>query len=110
MICGILIHLLRKTGLLKQIFSPLGSQILNPELKLADLAFPKPLETAQRVDMTDKEIRAIFLRLQAELLMGYRSCLTLIRIHPEPVITFNKVMLRLHLPNLVAELPLNGIP
>ncbi|XP_022088215.1 myotubularin-related protein 13-like isoform X3 [Acanthaster planci] len=64
--------------------------ILNPELKSADLAFPKPLETSQRVDMTDKEIRAIFLRLQAELLMGYRSCLTLIRIHPEPVITFNK--------------------
>ncbi|XP_038054357.1 myotubularin-related protein 13-like isoform X3 [Patiria miniata] len=64
--------------------------ILNPELKAADLAFPKPLETNQRVEMTDKEIRAIFLRLQAELLMGYRSCLTLIRIHPEPVITFNK--------------------
>lgn len=38
----------------------------------------------------DKELRAIFMRLFAQLLQGYRSCLTLIRIHPKPVITFHK--------------------
>ncbi len=64
--------------------------VLNPELKRADLAFPSPVDSNTKSEITDKEIRAIFLRLQAELLMGYRSCLTLIRIHPEPVITFNK--------------------
>ena len=39
----------------------------------------------------DKEIRAVFLRFFAELLHGYRSCLTVIRIHPQPFITFHKV-------------------
>lgn len=33
----------------------------------------------------------MFIRLLAQLFSGYRSCLTLIRIHPKPVITFNKV-------------------
>jgi len=40
----------------------------------------------------DKEIRAVFLRFFSELFFGYRSCLTIIRIHPEPVITFHKVL------------------
>ena len=39
----------------------------------------------------DKEIRAVFIRLFSELFMGYRSCLQIIRIHPEPFITFHKV-------------------
>lgn len=39
----------------------------------------------------DKELRAVFIRLVAQMFSGYRSCLTLIRIHPKPVITFNKV-------------------
>ncbi|NXP14022.1 MTMR5 protein, partial [Thinocorus orbignyianus] len=39
----------------------------------------------------DKEIRAVFLRLFAQLLQGYRWCLHIIRIHPEPVIRFHKV-------------------
>lgn len=39
----------------------------------------------------DKEVRAIFLRLFAQLFQGYRSCLQLIRIHAEPVIHFHKV-------------------
>ena len=39
----------------------------------------------------DKQIRAVFLRLFAELFFGYRSCLTMIRIHPRPFITFHKV-------------------
>ena len=38
----------------------------------------------------DKEVRAIFIRTLAHLLQGYRHCLTLLRIHPKPVITFHK--------------------
>ncbi|XP_060159496.1 myotubularin-related protein 13 isoform X5 [Globicephala melas] len=38
----------------------------------------------------DKEVRAVFLRLFAQLFQGYRSCLQLIRIHTEPVIHFHK--------------------
>lgn len=41
--------------------------------------------------LQDKEVRAIFLRLFAQLFQGYRSCLQLIRIHAEPVIHFHKV-------------------
>jgi len=44
------------------------------------------------VRVQDKEIRAVFLRFFAELFFGYRSCLTIIRYHPEPVITFHKVL------------------
>lgn len=40
----------------------------------------------------DKEVRAVFLRLFAQLFQGYRSCLQLIRIHSEPVIHFHKVI------------------
>lgn len=39
----------------------------------------------------DKEVRAVFLRLFAQLFQGYRSCLQLIRIHSETVIHFHKV-------------------
>ena len=39
----------------------------------------------------DKELRAVFLRLFAQLLQGYRWCLHMVRIHPEPVIRFHKV-------------------
>ncbi|KAL3842272.1 hypothetical protein ACJMK2_020304 [Sinanodonta woodiana] len=64
--------------------------ILHPELLSSDYAFPpspkKPLPPEQK----DKEIRAVFIRVFAELFMGYRSCLTVIRIHPEPFITFHK--------------------
>lgn len=42
----------------------------------------------------DKEVRAVFLRLFAQLFQGYRSCLQLIRIHSEPVIHFHKVRYR----------------
>ena len=66
-------------------------QTLLPDLLNADYAFaplpPKP----PPLDMLDKEIRAIFLRFFAEMYAGYRSCLTIIRIHPEPFITFHKV-------------------
>ncbi|GBL87002.1 Myotubularin-related protein 13 [Araneus ventricosus] len=73
-------------------------EVLRPELKSADDAFPpsrfKPPEACTNVskweEKNDKKIRAIFLRTFAQLLQGYRSCLTIIRIHPRPFITFHK--------------------
>lgn len=53
---------------------------------------PSVLLTALSIPLQqDKEIRAVFLRLFAQLLQGYRWCLHIIRIHPEPVIRFHKV-------------------
>ncbi|XP_043355895.1 myotubularin-related protein 5 isoform X6 [Dermochelys coriacea] len=66
------------------------SMILDPELEVADLAFPPSTVSASSLKMQDKEIRAVFLRLFAQLLQGYRWCLHIIRIHPEPVIRFHK--------------------
>lgn len=64
--------------------------VLQPQLNTADFAFPAPPKTDNNVEMQDKEIRAVFMRTFAQLLQGYRSCLTMIRIHPKPVITFHK--------------------
>ncbi|EDW38045.1 GL12246 [Drosophila persimilis] len=69
------------------------SMILFPNLAQADLAFPtqeRPAVLAKTDAQIDKELRAIFMRLFAQLLQGYRSCLTIIRIHPKTVITFHK--------------------
>lgn len=75
--------------------------VLQPELAATDSAFTNSInggnsstqllsrETKNQA-MVDKEIRAVFMRMFAQLLQGYRSCLTLIRIHPKPVITFHK--------------------
>ncbi|XP_053108405.1 myotubularin-related protein 5 isoform X3 [Hemicordylus capensis] len=68
------------------------SLVLDPELEMADLAFPPSTISASSLKMQDKEIRAVFLRLFAQLLQGYRWCLHIIRIHPEPVIRFHKVL------------------
>lgn len=38
----------------------------------------------------DKLLRAVFVRLFAQLFAGYRYCLLIIRINPKPVIGFNK--------------------
>jgi hypothetical protein len=38
----------------------------------------------------DKRIRACFLRFFAELLLHYRDCLELVRLHSRPVIVFHK--------------------
>ncbi|CAG9860140.1 unnamed protein product [Phyllotreta striolata] len=66
------------------------SLILQPELSFADHAFPPlPIRGPSSI-MLDKEVRAVFMRTFAQLLQGYRSCLTIIRIHPKPVITFHK--------------------
>ncbi|XP_044042946.1 myotubularin-related protein 5 isoform X4 [Siniperca chuatsi] len=66
------------------------SMILDPELEVADHAF-SPLSTqASAPKIQDKEIRGVFLWLFARLFQGYRWCLHIIRIHPEPVIRFHK--------------------
>ncbi|XP_057179765.1 myotubularin-related protein 5 isoform X10 [Triplophysa rosa] len=65
------------------------SMVLDPELEVADHAFP-PSVQASTLKVQDKEIRAIFLWLFAQLFQGYRWCLHIIRIHPEPVIRFYK--------------------
>lgn len=69
------------------------SLILQPELNSADHAFPPMAIRAPQPALQDKELRAVFLRTFAQLLQGYRCCLTIIRIHPKPVITFHKVIL-----------------
>ncbi|XP_029848288.2 myotubularin-related protein 13 isoform X2 [Ixodes scapularis] len=64
--------------------------VLRPELMSADDAFPPTQAGLSQPAMLDKEIRAIFLRTFAQLFQGYRSCLTIVRIHPRPFITFHK--------------------
>lgn len=56
--------------------------------------FRSPKHVCITVCLQDKEVRAVFLRLFAQLFQGYRSCLQLIRIHSEPVIHFHKVGLK----------------
>lgn len=76
--------------LLSQTTEALGF-VLQPELATADLAFPPPTpRTPPPPTLLDKQLRAVFMRAFAMLLQGYRSCLTIIRIHPKPVITFHK--------------------
>uniref|UniRef100_A0A7N8WYK1 SET binding factor 1 n=1 Tax=Mastacembelus armatus TaxID=205130 RepID=A0A7N8WYK1_9TELE len=75
---------------LLQLTQTLLSMALDPELEVADHAFP-PLSTQpSALKIQDKEIRAVFLWLFARLFQGYRWCLHIIRIHPEPVICFYK--------------------
>uniref|UniRef100_A0A7N9AR81 SET binding factor 2 n=1 Tax=Mastacembelus armatus TaxID=205130 RepID=A0A7N9AR81_9TELE len=66
------------------------SSVLHPDLEIADHAFPPPRTAPSNLKLLDKEVRAVFLRLFAQLFQGYRSCLQLIRIHSEPVIHFHK--------------------
>uniref|UniRef100_A0A9J8CCU9 SET binding factor 1 n=1 Tax=Cyprinus carpio carpio TaxID=630221 RepID=A0A9J8CCU9_CYPCA len=66
------------------------SMILDPELEVADHAFPPSSCVIVLCALQDKEIRAVFLWLFAQLFQGYRWCLHIIRIHPEPVIRFHK--------------------
>ncbi|CAB3984119.1 Myotubularin-related 13 [Paramuricea clavata] len=63
--------------------------VLNPYLIVSDLTFP-PHVNPSPLHLQDKEIRAIFMRLFAQIFSGYRSCLKVIRIHPQPIITFHK--------------------
>lgn len=63
---------------------------LHPELERADNAFPGSENLDKPGEKLDKELRAVMLRLMAQLLQGYRTCLNLVRIHPVPYITFHK--------------------
>lgn len=64
-------------------------QITRPQIIHADNAFSKPSQPSSP-DLMDKEIRAIFLRTITQILQGYRSCLTVVRIHPKSLISFHK--------------------
>ncbi|PVD33551.1 hypothetical protein C0Q70_04808, partial [Pomacea canaliculata] len=66
------------------------NMILLPDLLSADYAFPPSPRKLSPYLQRDKEIRAVFIRMFAELFAGYRTCLTIIRIHPDPFITFHK--------------------
>uniref|UniRef100_A0A3B4V1C2 SET binding factor 1 n=1 Tax=Seriola dumerili TaxID=41447 RepID=A0A3B4V1C2_SERDU len=66
------------------------SMVLDPELEVADHAFPPMSTQPSSPKIQDKEIRGVFLWLFARLFQGYRWCLHIIRIHPEPVIRFHK--------------------
>lgn len=67
------------------------TMVLQQQLRSADLAFPSTYSANEiNLAMQDKEIRTVLMRTFAQLLQGYRSCLTLIRIYPKPVITFYK--------------------
>uniref|UniRef100_A0A3Q1H1M2 SET binding factor 1 n=1 Tax=Acanthochromis polyacanthus TaxID=80966 RepID=A0A3Q1H1M2_9TELE len=66
------------------------SMVLDPELEVADHAFPPQSTQPSALKIQDKEIRGVFLWLFARLFQGYRWCLHIIRIHPEPVIRFHK--------------------
>ncbi|CAM9545743.1 unnamed protein product [Lampetra planeri] len=75
--------------LLQQTLTAL-SMVLNPDLGVADNAFPPSCIACSPLDRLDKELRAIFLRLFGRLLQGYRSCLQLVRVQPTPVLRFHK--------------------
>ncbi|CDS40960.1 myotubularin protein 13 [Echinococcus multilocularis] len=66
--------------------------ILSPDLLISDNVYPPPPETLPQLtpEQIDKKLRAVFLHLFASIFVGYRSCLTITRIHPQPVIHFNR--------------------
>ena len=72
------------------------SLVLNPDLNVADHAFQHRISSASSempkrpLALLDKELRAVVLRLMVQILDGYRSCLTIVRINPKPYITFHK--------------------
>lgn len=81
-----------------QLEEPYNTQLVNllvhitkPQIIHADDAFNKSSHAQpSSPDMMDKEIRAVFLRTITQILQGYRSCLTVIRIHPKSLISFHK--------------------
>ena len=88
--------------------------VFKPDLDAADLAFgpatapassPPPandkyLAHKKSLFSLDKRLRAVMLRFFVTVLDGYRSCLTIVRIHPECNLTFHKAaFLGLHDPD-----------
>ena len=68
------------------------SLVLKPDLGRADNAFQHVAGEGPKrpLALLDKELRACILRLMVQILDGYRECLTIVRIHPKPYITFHK--------------------
>eukprot|EP00108_Taenia_solium_P002239 TsM_000999000 transcript=TsM_000999000 gene=TsM_000999000 len=66
--------------------------ILSPDLLTSDNIYPPPPGSVPQLtpERIDKRLRAVFLHLFASIFAGYRSCLTITRIHPQPVIHFNQ--------------------
>ncbi|VDK34819.1 unnamed protein product [Taenia asiatica] len=66
--------------------------ILSPDLLTSDNIYPPPPGSVPQLtpEQIDKRLRAVFLHLFASIFAGYRSCLTITRIHPQPVIHFNQ--------------------
>ncbi|EDV28505.1 uncharacterized protein TRIADDRAFT_51481 [Trichoplax adhaerens] len=64
--------------------------VVNTHLVTADLAFQPVDVKPSPPTVQDKELRAIFLRLFAEIFSGYRTCLTLTRILSKPIIFFDQ--------------------
>ena len=63
-------------------------------------ASTKPIAHHKSLFSLDKHLRAVMLRFFVTVLDGYRSCLTIVRIHPECNMTFHKAaFLGLHDPN-----------
>lgn len=72
------------------------SMVLKPDLGVADNAFHSSnghgseISKKKPLTLLDKELRSVMLRMMVLILEGYRSCLTIVRIHPKPYITFHK--------------------
>jgi len=69
--------------------------VFKPDLFTADNAFVEMQSSFDNsskkpITLLDKELRAVILRMMVRLLEGYRSCLTIVRIHPAPYITFHR--------------------
>lgn len=81
-----------------QLEEPYNSQLITilihitrPHIINADDAFSQSIHAQpSSPDIMDKEIRAAFLRTITQILQGYRSCLTVVRIHPKSLISFHK--------------------
>lgn len=66
------------------------AMVLKPDLSCADNAFQEREGRKKPLTLLDKELRAVILRMMVQILDGYRTCLTIVRIHPQPFITFHK--------------------
>ncbi|MCP9265474.1 Myotubularin-related protein 5 [Dirofilaria immitis] len=64
--------------------------VLFPGLATADCAWKVGQPPFPAYEVQDKRIRACFLRFFADLLIGYRCCLEVIRVYTPPLIVFHK--------------------
>uniref|UniRef100_A0A915AWS5 Myotubularin-related protein 5 n=1 Tax=Parascaris univalens TaxID=6257 RepID=A0A915AWS5_PARUN len=64
--------------------------VLNPSLSNADDAWKMGQPPHPSCEVQDKRIRACFIRFFADILIGYRCCLEVVRLHTPPLIVFHK--------------------